>query len=833
VSILPIEHILPELLRTVQTHPNTVLSAPPGAGKTTRVPLALLSAIPAEAGRIVMLEPRRIAAVAATRFMADTLGEPVGQTVGYAVRFERKVSPRTRIEVVTEGMLTRRIQDDPSLSGVACVIFDEFHERSIHADLGLALCLEAQAALRDDLKLVVMSATLETEPLIRLLGNAPLVASQGRSFPVEVRYVSGDERLRLPQRMAGAIRQALATDDGDLLAFLPGSGEIRAVQRELGSNAGVLVCPLYGDLSLEAQRRAILPGGERRVVLATSIAETSLTIDGVRVVVDCGLSRRQQYDPSSGLDRLVTVRSSKASALQRTGRAGRTAPGVCYRLYSEHSFTAMTSHTPPEMLTADLAPLLLELAAWGAAAPRSLPWLDPPPAAALTAAAELLRLLGALTAEGRITPLGREMVRLPVHPRLARLLLESKAHGVERSACRVAALLSGRDPFRREAAMLCASDLSSRLERMEQQDNSNESASVRRIEEQLLRLVGSDNCNSHLKSDAETLAPLVLAAWPDRLAMKRGADDEQFLLASGRGARLSPHCGVRQHDLLVALQVDGGSGAEGVIHLASAVTIDQIRHTLPGLLQQVRQVCWDEAAGRVTAACEERIGAVVLSSRQVKAADVEAVPLLLEQVKRRGVASLGWTTVARQLQGRVLLAARLLPEEGWPELSDPWLLEQLADWLGPCLCGLRSRQELERVDLLQPLREMLGWKLLTTLDVVAPTTMTVPSGRSMQLDYSSPEGPVLAVKLQELFGLADSPTICRGRMAVLVHLLSPAGRPVAITRDLKGFWERGYPEVRKELRGRYPKHPWPDDPWNAPATHRTKRALEGRLGERS
>jgi len=769
-----------------------------------------------------MLEPRRIAAVAAARFMADRLGEPVGETVGYAVRFERKVSPRTRIEVLTEGMLTRRIQEDPSLSGVACVIFDEFHERSIHADLGLALCLEAQAALREDLKLLVMSATLETEPLVRLLGNAPLVVSEGRSFPVEVRYLGNDEKASFPLRMANAIRQALAAEDGDLLAFLPGSGEIRAVQRELGSNAALLVCPLYGDLSLEAQRRAILPGDKRRVLLATSIAETSLTIDGVRVVVDCGLSRRQQYNPSSGLERLVTVRSSKASALQRAGRAGRTAPGVCYRLYSEHSFKAMSSHTPPEILTADLAQLLLELSAWGTAAPRSLPWLDLPPEAALAGAAELLRLLGALSTDGRITPLGREMVRLPLHPRLARLLLEGKSRGIAATACRVAALLSARDPFRKEAAMLSASDLTGRLKRLEQQEKSSEIQGILRIEEQLLRLIGRDKLNLHIKADENSLAPLLLSAWPDRLAMKRVAAGEQFLLALGRGARLSPHCGVRQHDLLVALQVDGGSGPEGVIHLASAVTTDQIRQTLPGLVQKVRQVFWDESGERVTAAWEERIGAVVLLRRQVKADDAEAVPLLLEQVQRRGMASLGWTTAARQLQGRVLLAARLLPEEGWPELSDARLLEHPAKWLGPYLRGIRSWQELERVDLLAPLRELLGWKLLTTLDIVAPAAITVPSGRSIQLDYSSPEGPVLAVKLQELFGLADSPAVCRGRIALLVHLLSPAGRPVAITRDLRGFWERGYPEVRKELRGRYPRHPWPDDPWNAPATQKQK-----------
>lgn len=816
---LPIEEILPELLRTVAAHPCTLLSAPPGAGKTTRVPLALLSIIPPEAGRILMLEPRRIAAVAAARFMAESLGEAVGQTVGYAVRFERAVSSRTRIEVLTEGMLTRRLQEDPALSGTACVIFDEFHERSINADLGLALCREVQEVLRNDLKLLVMSATLDTAPLARLLGDAPLVVSEGRSFPVEVRYPDHDQRLRLPQRMAAIIRRVLATEQGDLLAFLPGSGEIRAVERELADCGGVRLCPLYGDLPLEQQRRAILPGPERRVVLATSIAETSLTIDGVRLVVDSGLSRRRQYDPATGLDRLVTVRSSRASALQRTGRAGRTAPGICFRLFSAHSFSAMTPHTPPEILTTDLAPLLLELAAWGAADPRALPWLDPPPEAALSAAGELLRLLGALDGTGRITEPGREMVRFPLHPRLARLLAEGKQRDLPATACRLAALLSVHEPLPTGHPVLCDSDLTRRLEQ-----SGRSSSPADRIEQQLLRLVGVRNRPQHIRAGADDLAPLVLAAWPDRLARKRTGAEDRFLLASGRGAVLSPRSGVRNRDLLVALQVDAGSGSEGVIHLASAVTEAQVRELPAGRVTTVRQVQWDEASGRVTATAEERLGAVVLAGRPVKAGDAEALPLLLEQVRRMGVAALPWSVAARQLQGRVCLAARLLPEEGWPNPADAWLAEHLETWLGPHLVGLRSRQDLERLDTLHLLKEAIGWNLLKKLDEITPTQVTVPSGRNAALDYTADEGPVLSVKLQELFGLARTPTVCRGRCSVLVHLLSPAGRPVAVTRDLAGFWERGYPEVRKELRGRYPKHPWPDDPWNTPATHRTKRA---------
>lgn len=795
---LPIEDSLPELLTTVQQNQNTVLSAPPGAGKTTRVPLALLGVVPPEAGRIVMLEPRRIAAASAARYMAATLGQTVGQTVGYAIRFDRMVSSTTRIEVVTEGILTRRLQEDPSLAGVACVIFDEFHERSIHADLALALCLEAQAALRPDLKLLVMSATLDCEPIARLMGNAPVVSSQGRSFPVAVRYVASDERGPLPRRVASAIRSALAEEEGDLLAFLPGSAEIMAVHRALEGVRQVAVCPLYGDLPFVQQQQAILPGPQRRVVLATNIAETSLTIDGVRIVVDSGLTRRLQLDPATGLERLVTVRASRASALQRAGRAGRTAPGVCYRLYGEHTFQAMTPFNPPEMLTADLASLVLELAVWGAGSVASLAWLDPPPAPHLAAATELLQLLGALDESGTITPLGRKMVRLPVHPRMARLLLEAEQRGLLPAACRLAAQLSNRATAH---------------------------AAIERSEQQLRQLMGVAGKRGDASADDASLAPLFLIAWPDRIAQRRSGDDGRYLLASGRGARLAPSC-LSRSGLLVAVQVNGGTGAEGVIHHAVEVTEALVRHTVPQLVLPHRQLAWDDGAGRVVASEQEAIGAVVLASRPVTASDDEAVPLLLEQVRRRGLTSLHWSDAARQLQGRVLVARQQLPESAWPDLSDTALCDRLEEWLGPLLAGVRSWHDVQKLDLLQALQQYIGWRLTQELDVVAPTHLLVPSGRRVVLDYTAADGPVLAVKLQELFGLADSPTVCRGRLAVQVHLLSPAGRPVAVTRDLKGFWERGYLEVRKELRGRYPKHPWPDDPWNAVATHKTKRAME-------
>lgn len=794
---LPIHACLPELLTTLQAHSNTVLSAPPGAGKTTQVPLALLQLIPPQAGKIIMLEPRRIAAASAARYMAESLGEAVGQTVGYSIRFERKVTKATRVEVVTEGILTRRLQEDPELKGVACVIFDEFHERSIHADLGLALCLESQAALRPDLKLLVMSATLDCQSIAALLGNAPVVSAEGRMFPVAIRYLEGDARLPLVQRMSRAIKQALADEPGDLLAFLPGSGEIKAVARELEGLSKVVICPLYGELPFVEQQRAVLPGPQRRVVLATNIAETSLTIDGVRIVVDSGLSRRLQLDPASGLEQLVTVRASQASAQQRSGRAGRTAPGVCYRLYSQQSFTAMTPFSPPEILTADLAPLLLELTAWGCSDVQQLAWLDQPPAAHLTTARTLLQLLGALDNGVTITALGRRMVRLPLHPRLARLLVAAEAQGRQAEACCLAAELSHRSSAR---------------------------AAIKQTEQQLLSLMQR---YAHDVAPAAAPDPLLspyLAAWPDRLAQQRAKEPQRYLLASGQGARLAE--GLAPTELLVALQLSSGTSAEGVIRQAISCTAAEVRDTLPHLLTQQRQIWWDAAAERVMAAEQEQLGAVVLASRQVKASDDEAWPLVQEQLQRKGLDLLAWSEASLQLQARVLLASTCMPEEAWPDLSVTGLLASLEQWLLPHAAGLRSLQELARLDMVQVVQELVGWKLLQLLDKELPVTITVPSGRRISLDYRDPDGPVLAVKLQELFGLAVSPLVCRGRRPVLVHLLSPAGRPVAVTRDLQGFWQRGYLEVRKELRGRYPKHPWPDDPWQAKATHKTKKALE-------
>ncbi|HWU37896.1 MAG TPA: ATP-dependent helicase HrpB, partial [Candidatus Acidoferrum sp.] len=686
----PIDDILPEIKETVLANPSVVLQAPPGSGKTTRTPLALLDVIPSEKGRILMLEPRRIAAVSAARWMAKTLGEEIGGTLGYSIRFESRVSEKTRIEVVTEGILTRRIQTDPGLDGVAMVIFDEFHERSLQADLALALCLDIRRALRKDLKVLVMSATLDCGPIASLLGVAPVISSAGEAFPVEERYRPDEQDRPLQARIPATVLAALRETSGDILVFLPGGGEIRACAESLraaleGKEGDISIHPLYGDLPFEEQERAILPSAKRKIVLATNIAETSLTIEGVKVVIDGGLTRRLQHDPAAGMNRLVTVAVSRAAAEQRKGRAGRVGPGVCYRLYSRHAFQGMIPFTPPEMLGADLSSLILELAAWGVKDPAELSWLDPPPKAAWESGRRLLMDLGALDPKGSVTPVGRAMARLPLHPRLGRLSQRAAELGCPRLGADLAAILSERDILRRETSGFMAhgegSDLGARLELLRRWRKQRETPggtdpwalrAVDRASQQILRLMAEDSRTSG-EEEGTTIPRLLLRAFPDRIAKRREEGDGRFILSQGRGVRLPSTSRLTKSPFIIAAHVDAGEKAEGRVHLAEPIAEDLLRQELSGSIESIRRLEWDRREGRIMAALEEKLGALQLSARPFAPSEEEAA-LLLCEVVRSGSARIVFGEGARQLQGRVSLMKRTFPTENWPDLSEAFLL---------------------------------------------------------------------------------------------------------------------------------------------------------------
>ncbi len=822
---LPIAGVLPEVRAALEQHPLVVLQAPPGAGKSTALPLALLHE-PWLAGQgIVLLQPRRVAARAVAARLAEGLGEEVGGTVGLRVRFESRVSPQTRIEVVTEGILTRRLQRDPELSGVGLVMLDEFHERSLNADLALALLREVQGALRDDLRVLVMSATLDPTLPERL--GAPLVRSEGRAYPVDVRYLPADPTGRVEEAVARAVREALAAHpEGDILAFLPGVREIRAALGLL-SDVDAVVLPLYGDLPLAEQRRALLPDpqGQRRVVLSTSIAETSLTLEGVRVVVDGGLSRTQRFDPGTGLTRMVTTRVTCDAAEQRAGRAGRTAPGTAYRLWSERTHAALPEARPPEVLDSDLTPLTLELARWGTLDPAALTWLDEPPAPRVALARALLRDLGALDGAGRITPRGAALLELPTHPRLAHLLHDGAALGLGPLAADVAALLEERDPLGAGAG----TDLTDRvavLRAWRRGERGRGEASVlergERLAKQWRRLLNLRPDNA--PPDPFAVGHLVALAYPERMALARAGGGGRFLLAGGQGARLPEGDALAASPALAVAHLDAGTG-EGRIHLAAPLD--------PAVLEARAEwqdtVHWEARSGTLVAQRERRVGALVLETRPLRdlphAARVEA---LAGAIRAEGLHLLTFSPEVEQLRARVQSLRHWHPEEtDWPDLSDAALLATLEDWLGPFLEGVRTRDDLKRLHLLPALQARLPWPLPERLDTLAPTHLTVPSGSRVRLQYQQDGSPpVLAVKLQELFGLAETPTVNGGRTPVLLHLLSPAGRPVQVTQDLRSFWNSSYSEVRKELRGRYPKHPWPDDPWTHEPTRHTKKRGE-------
>lgn len=833
----PIDEIIPALKEAIPKNASLVIHAPPGAGKTTRVPFALLDSF--KKGKIIMLEPRRIAASSAARWMARQLGEEAGDTVGYSIRFESRTSKRTRIEIVTEGILTRRLQNDPALDGVAAVIFDEFHERSLHADLALALCLNARKNLRDDLKIIVMSATLDCGPIAALLGDAPVLTSLGRAFPVEERYVKDDRDKSLQDSIARAIKKALAETDGDILVFLPGAGEIRAcaglLQRLTAQQPYISVHPLYGDLPFDEQERAILPSQKRKIVLATNIAETSLTIEGVTVVIDSGLTRRLQYDPSTGMNRLLTITASKASAEQRKGRAGRLSPGTCYRLYSLHDFQSMLPFTPSEIAVSDLTSLALELAVWGIKEPSGLSWLDTPPAPAWNAAIELLKALGALDPDGSVSPAGKVMAGLPLHPRLAKLLVRAGELGFHAAGADLAALLSERDIIRRQESgrMIYDSnpDISDRLEILRQWRKGEEGGgmdiwavrNVDRIAKQLLHLAPVTRGKpATLTNDNELISRLLLCAFPDRIAKKRAEEDGRFVISQGRGVKFSSINSMSRSEFIVAAHLDAGDKGEGMIYLAAPLTEEIIRDECSRNIEIIKKIGWDKKEKRLIATLKELLGSIVMSDKPFSPSDNDAIPILCEAIQENPGLLL-FSGNARQLQGRVRLMLKTFPDESWPDIRDEYLFSDPERWLKPYLAGVRTAQDISRIDTHQALRAMLSWKQARLLDELAPTHITVPSGSRIALDYTSGDIPVLAVKLQEIFGLADTPVIARGRVKLLLHLLSPAKRPLQITQDLKAFWNSSYHQVKKEMKGRYPKHPWPDDPWNAVPTRRVKK----------
>jgi ATP-dependent helicase HrpB len=821
---LPIDPVLPDLLDALARGTSAVLEAPPGAGKTTRVPLALLDAAWRGDGRILVLEPRRLAARAAAARMASLLGEEVGRTVGYRVRLDARVSDATRIEVVTEGLYLRRLQADPELPGVAAVLFDEVHERNLDADLALALTLDARAALRDDLRVLAMSATLDGAAVARLLGGAPVVSSAGRAFPVEVRHIDPGPAPagRIEDAVAAAVRRALAEEEGGVLVFLPGLREIRRVEALLADRVppSVLVAPLHGDLPLGAQDAAIRPApdGRRKVVLATSIAETSLTIEGVRVVIDAGLMRLPRFDPRSGMGRLETVRVSLAAAEQRRGRAGRTQPGVCWRLWPEPETRALRPHTEPEIRTADLAPLALELAAWGTA-PEDLPWLDPPPTAPLAQARDLLRRLGALDGDGRVTDHGRAMARLGAHPRLAHMLVRGGEMGLGPLACDLAALIEARDVMRRDGGR--DPDLRLRLDALAGRERAGaDRGAVAAVREQARRLRRDLGVRGDTAAeDVERAGVLVALAYPDRVAQRRGPPGS-FRMTNGRGAVLPPEDPLAGADFLAVADLDGDAANARVFRCAP-ISRAEIEAAFGDAADARDVVAWDAREGAVVARRRRAVGALVLEDAVLPDPPADLVlDALLEGVRQGWPHVLPWTDGARDLRDRVVFCARLEPE-AWPDWSDEGLAATLPDWLGPRLGGMSRLKHLERLDMAAVLSDSLGWTLRRRLDQLAPTHAEVPTGARRPIDYSGPE-PVLAVKLQEMFGAARGPAVGDGRVPLVLHLLSPAGRPVQVTRDLAGFWAGSYAAVRADLRGRYPRHPWPEDPATAAPTARAK-----------
>jgi ATP-dependent RNA helicase HrpB len=814
---LPIDAVLHEVRAALAAGPCAVLVAPPGAGKTTRVPLALVEAAWLQGRRILVLEPRRIAARAAAERMAQSLSEPVGERVGLRARMVSKSGPRTRVEVVTEGVFTRMILDDPELSGIGAILFDEFHERSLDADLGLALALDCQRGFREDLRILAMSATLDGARVAQLLGDAPVIRCEGRTFPVETRYPGRDPHARVEDQVADAVMRALRAEAGSILAFLPGQAEIKRVEERLAEridDPGIVLAPLYGAMDMKAQDLALRPAPEavRKVVLATAIAETSITIEGVRVVIDSGLARVPRFEPDVGVTRLETVRVSRASADQRRGRAGRTGPGVCYRLWDERQTQSLAAFAEPEIRSADLTGLLLDCAEWGATDPGALSWIDPPSAAAIDAARSELTRLEALDADGRITAMGRRLRSLPLPPRLARMMIAAAGLGHATEAAEIAAVIVERGLGGNDA------DVADRLDRF-RRDRSRRAADMRRLAVGWARMAGQGR-SAEAPAEEMSIARLLALAFPERIGKARGAPGN-FLLANGRGAYLDPVHPLARSQFVVAAELSGAAASTRILLAAAADESDVIAAARPRI-REMEEIEFDEGAAALRARRLRRLDAIVMTSapRAVEAGE-RAARLLAEGVARLGIGRLPWTRAQLQLRERVGFL-RAAGGEGWPDLGDATLAGTAAEWLAPFLTGKTRLSEIGAGDLGAALDAVLPWHLRRRLDEEAPTHFEAPTGNRHAIDYESAGAPALHIRVQELFGLAQHPTIASGRLPLTLHLLSPAHRPIQITRDLSGFWTGSWAAVKAEMKGRYPRHPWPDDPASAAPTARAK-----------
>ncbi len=830
---LPVLEVIPALREKLLKFPVVILQAPPGAGKSTVLPLHLLGESWLREKKIIMLEPRRLAARSVAERMASLTPatgsrdgfEKVGETIGYRVRFDSKVSTQTRIEVVTEGILTRMIQSDNSLEGIGLIIFDEFHERSLQADLALALSLQIQQIIRPDLRILIMSATLDGDQLSTQLGNAPTITSQGKQYSVEVRYAPFDSEAHISIRMAQSIRKALREDSGDILAFLPGSGEIKRTM-ELLEEEGVSASlhPLYGDLPFRQQQEAILPrkDGGRKIVLATSIAETSLTIEGIHIVIDSGLSRVPRFDPRSGLTRLETVRVTKDAADQRTGRAGRLGPGICCRLWTEATQRNLVPQRKPEILEADLAPVLLELAHWGVKDVSELNWITVPPAGAVSQANELLLQLKAVNENG-ITLRGKEMLRLPTHPRIAHMLQMNTddSKGKKALATDLAAMLEERDPLPRNSG----ADISLRLEALRKWRSGKPVSAEKNVLERIERLAANwrrllvTSIDNTVPADHE-IGELLMAAYPERVARQQQRQSEHYTMSNGRVARLSDHDPLMHEPWLCIAQLDLGQ-KEGKIFLAASVG----ENDLQALAMEYNSVRWDEERAMVTAATEKRVGGLLLEKKPIqKIPEEDKNQVLLGIIREKGLRLLQWNEEVQSLQARIQSLKIWRPEEGWPDLQEENLLKTLETWLSPYLMGIYKLSDLEKLDIHAMLMGLLPWILQNKLELLAPLRLTVPSGSRVSIKYfSDGSSPVMEVRLQEMFGLSETPVVNEGRNKILLHLLSPGYKPVQVTQDLKSFWQTTYYDVRKELRMRYPRHSWPEDPWTAQAIRGAKK----------